>query len=242
MVIRRNRTKTPKNKKIKNATICTYDGIKFKSNLEKYCYQELKNNGIDFKYEGLKFKLVEPFEFKGSLFESYDKDDNIKESNINVREMSFTPDFVNEEQGWVIECKGFPSEAFPLKWKLFKQYLNNNNKNYTLYLPRKKKQIDQVISILLTKINKKMIDASFIATLKKLSFGDNIEIERINTALQQQDKHKIRIFIEDKFEELKEQSKIEKDEEKKSIILADIDAYEILYSEWMEDFEAEEEN
>lgn len=116
-----------KNKKVKNATKKTVDGIDFKSKLEVYCYEQLKENNIHAEYEKHKFEIIPPFEYDGK----------------KVRKMTYTPDFVGKD--FVIECKGNPNDAFPLRWKIFKYYLYKNNIQYNLYLPRSKKQIDETI-------------------------------------------------------------------------------------------------
>lgn len=120
-----------KNKKVKNATKKTVDGIDFKSKLEVYCYQQLKENNIHAKYEEHKFEMIPPFEYDGK----------------KVRKMTYTPDFVGKD--FVIECKGNPNDAFPLRWKIFKYYLYKNDIKYNLYLPRSKKQIDETIEKIL---------------------------------------------------------------------------------------------
>ena len=49
------------NKKIKNASPLEYDGISFKSKLEKMIYQILKENGFPVEYEPHKFVIWEGF-------------------------------------------------------------------------------------------------------------------------------------------------------------------------------------
>ena len=47
------------NKKVKNATAITVDGIKFKSKLEAYTYNKLKENGIHAEYESTRFQILD---------------------------------------------------------------------------------------------------------------------------------------------------------------------------------------
>ena len=108
-----------------------YDGIKFRSKLEVYCYTQLQEHNIKAEYESTVYTLVEAFKFNGE----------------NVRKMTYKPDFVSDT--FVIECKGRPNDAFPLRWKLFKYYLYKNNINLTLYLPRNRKDVDAVIQNIL---------------------------------------------------------------------------------------------
>ncbi|HKL75079.1 MAG TPA: DUF1064 domain-containing protein [Halanaerobiales bacterium] len=119
--------KKSKNKKVKNATPLFYDGIKFKSKLEVYCYNKLKENNIEAPYEENTFVIIDAFVY----------------NDEKVRKMTYKPDFVGKD--FVIECKGKANDAFPLRWKIFKRYLFDNNLNYKLYLPRNKKDVDAVI-------------------------------------------------------------------------------------------------
>ncbi len=123
-----NKKRNPyKNKKVKNATPLMCDDIKFKSKLEVYCYLKLKEYGIKAEYEGKTFTIIDPFEYMGE----------------KVRKMTYTPDFIGSD--FVIECKGNPNDAFPLRWKIFKHHLSQSDKKYNIYLPRNKKDIDDVI-------------------------------------------------------------------------------------------------
>jgi len=119
------------NKKVRNATKVTVDGINFKSKLEVYTYKKLQENEIYAKYEDRKFTLLEAFIY----------DDK------KIRPMTYTPDFVGE--WFVIECKGRANDSFPLRWKLFKYYLTTNDIQYKLFLPRNQKQVDEVIKEIL---------------------------------------------------------------------------------------------
>ena len=53
--------KKQENKKIKNASPLEYDGITFKSKLEKMIYTTLKDGGFPVEYEPRKFVLWEGF-------------------------------------------------------------------------------------------------------------------------------------------------------------------------------------
>lgn len=127
------------NKKVKNATPLEFDGIQFKSKLEVYCYKLLKDKGIPAEYEEHRFQILEPFTY----------------NDKKIRGMYFTPDFVGDD--FIIECKGFMNDAFPLRWKLFKHYLLINNLRYDLYLPRNKKDVEAVVSEIVDKRNRRII-------------------------------------------------------------------------------------
>ena len=139
------------NKKVRNATPLTYNGIAFKSKLEVYCYKKLKETGIDFTYEGVTFELMPSFTFDNNSYELYRKkgEKYFGPQRHHIRTITYTPDFVGN--GWVIETKGNPNESFPMKWKMFKHYLQLNDSNVDLFVPRNQKQIDEVINIIKTK-------------------------------------------------------------------------------------------
>jgi hypothetical protein len=143
------------NKKIRNATEITVDGIKFRSKLEAYTYKGLKSAGIEFLYEEVKFNLIDPFEYKADSYESKKKrGTNIKEFipvSRKIRAMTYLPDFVDTNKEWIIEVKGFENDSFPNKWKLFK-FINKDNP-FTLYKPSNQKQVDETIALILKNHN-----------------------------------------------------------------------------------------
>ena len=136
------------NKKVRNATIISFDGVLFKSKLELYAYKRLKEEKIEFQYEGIKFEITPAFTFENKSYELLRKS-NAKvftEQSNKIRPITYTPDFVGNN--WIIETKGNPNEVFPIKWKLFKLYLTTTKQNYDLFVPRNHKQIDQAIEII----------------------------------------------------------------------------------------------
>ena len=130
----------------------TFDGIKFASGLEKYMYIALKNANIYAEYEGATFELQEGFMFD---IDSYERQGNGKGAMINrgqkkILNIKYTPDFVSPS--FIIECKGRANESFPLRWKMFKKYVNHKMKHVTLYKPQNQKECDEVIKLILNKI------------------------------------------------------------------------------------------
>lgn len=117
------------NKKVRNATPTIIDNIKFRSKLEGYTYQQLKQNNIPFEYEGLKAILLPSFEFKDE----------------KLRAITLTPDFIGDN--FIIECKGHPNDAFPMKWKWFKWYLKENHleNKYKLFIVHNQKEVRAAI-------------------------------------------------------------------------------------------------
>ena len=127
----------------------TFDGIKFASGLEKYMYQALKKAKIKAKYEGQTYVVQEGFEFKN---ESYERQSNGKGELINrgckkILPIKYTPDFVSDS--FIIECKGRANESFPMRWKLFKNYVNKHLKHVILYKPQNQKECDKVIELII---------------------------------------------------------------------------------------------
>jgi len=127
----------------------TFDGIKFASGLEKYMYQALKNAKIHAIYEGATFELQEGFMFD---IDSYERQGNGKGAMINrgqkkILNIKYTPDFVSPS--FIIECKGRANESFPLRWKMFKKYVNHKMKHVTLYKPQNQKECDEVVELII---------------------------------------------------------------------------------------------
>ena len=129
----------------------SFDGITFASGLEKYMYQALKKAKIKAKYEGKTYTVQEGFEFKNK---SYERQSNGKGELVNrgckkILPIKYTPDFVSDS--FIIECKGRANESFPMRWKMFKKYVNDNIKHVTLYKPQNQKECDKVIELIINK-------------------------------------------------------------------------------------------
>ena len=136
--------------KVKNATACKANGVSFRSKLELYCYRAFVKAKIDFNYEYPKFTILEPFEYPSDSWEVNKRKKLYTLVNKQkVRGITYTPDFTNMAQGWLIECKGNPNDAFPLRWKLFKQHLTKSKQKLDLYMPTNQKQVDHVIELLM---------------------------------------------------------------------------------------------
>lgn len=118
------------NKKVRNATKQEIDGIVFRSKLEAYTYQKLKEAGILAEYEQHRYTLLPKFIY----------------NNSTVRAITYLPDFVGD--GFVIECKGFATDSWANREKLFKYYLSLNEPDTKFYLVKNKKQVDELINIL----------------------------------------------------------------------------------------------
>lgn len=135
-------------RKIKSRGI-TIDGIKFKSKLEGHMYVALKEARIEAEYEPISYQIMEGFHFPNKSFErqSNGKGDMIDRGGKKVLGMKYTPDFVGD--GFVVECKGFGNDSFPIRWKIFKKYCVDNNLDVSLYMPRSKKECEKVAKLIL---------------------------------------------------------------------------------------------
>ena len=130
----------------------TFDGIKFASGLERYMYQALKKAKIKAKYEGQTYVLQEGFMLENK---SYERQSNGKGEMVNrgckkILPIKYTPDFVSDS--FIIECKGRANESFPMRWKMFKKYVNWKMKHVTLYKPQNQKECDEVIELITKKL------------------------------------------------------------------------------------------
>ncbi len=114
-------------------------------------YKALKSAKIRTTNEDAKFEVQEGFMFNVDSYErqSNGKGDMINRGQKKILNIKYTPDFVSDS--FIIECKGRANESFPIRWKMFKRYVNKNLKHVTLYKPQNQKECDEVIKLILTK-------------------------------------------------------------------------------------------
>ena len=134
----------PKNKKIVNSHPLEYGGILFKSKLEKMAFITLKEHGLPVKYEPEKFKPKVPFFSKSKGSKS------LKQNTMKLIDISYTPDFLFTYRGYlvVIETKGFCNDMFPVKRKLFREWLEKNCPKSIYFEIYSKIQLLQAINII----------------------------------------------------------------------------------------------
>lgn len=149
-----------KNKKVKNAKICTYDNITFKSQLECRCYQKLTENKFNVKYEPFKISLLDGFYPKTFGLYQPTKQRSTKKYIFGriykkILDITYTPDFFVwfDNKKIFIETKGKPNETYPLKKKLFLKKLTeyattHSSEKYYFFEPHNVQQLDEMISIL----------------------------------------------------------------------------------------------
>ena len=140
--------KRRKNKGPVRSKKVVFDGITFASGLERYMYQVLKKAKIKADYEGETYTLIDGFNFDNKSHErqSNGKGDFVNRGNKKILPIKYTPDFVGRD--FVIECKGRANESFPMRWKLFKRFINRCYPHVTLYKPQNQKECDKVIELI----------------------------------------------------------------------------------------------
>lgn len=140
------------NKKIRNAQTHFYKGINFKSGLELYMYKLLESYNIPFKYEENSYLLEDGFDCISTCYERK-KNGSFGETSNKIRKITYTPDFVANDNSFIIETKGLKTDVFTLRYKLFKKYLKTNNIKTMLFLPSNQKECQITMNIIKNKIN-----------------------------------------------------------------------------------------
>lgn len=154
---------TTENKKVKNTEPITYEGIQFRSGLEAFCYKKLKEAGIEALYEQKTYvihpKFICGFSSMEQVVRRRAKGAKIKDVQFTdtkgvIKPITYTPDFTDtgeDPQEFIIECKGWCNDTFPLKVKMFKKLLTDNNFKGTYYIPRNQRQVLLVVEQILKK-------------------------------------------------------------------------------------------
>ena len=141
------------NHKVKNATPLEYNNIQFKSRLEVMIYKTLLQEGFNVQYEPTKYIIWEGFKPNVSFYNKDKKTRMLKLDNKRLIDITYTPDFVFEYKDTtiVIEAKGFENDTFPIKKKLFRKWLENQNSQgnkYIFFEIFTKRQLMQTIDII----------------------------------------------------------------------------------------------
>ena len=143
----------PLNKKVRNATPKVYDNIHFRSTLEVTCYKKLKEANLKFEYEPKAYVLLmHKILSNVTVIQPNRNGDMTKYTNNKLRDMTYTPDFVVEKDGaeFVIEVKGRPNDVYPVKKKLFLNYLQSRPTAEPAFFiePHNVKQVEQAINFI----------------------------------------------------------------------------------------------
>ena len=139
-----------------NAQKHVYDGVKFDSGLEVFCYKQLKSSGIAFEYNTMSFVLADSFRPDNVLIYKYNKEHGFICKNQAERGQIYTPDFVIKDGNriFIIECKGRANERYPLMRKAFFRMMDlDNNNRYFFFEPANNKQVISTIETIMSKLN-----------------------------------------------------------------------------------------
>lgn len=122
---------------------------KYASGLEKYCGDSLGKAGFKFIYEH-QFVLMEGFKYPSPYFKSTPKSKELKDvSSRKILPITYKPDFYLPDHKVIIETKGWvrANDSFPLRWKIFMNYLvANDMDDHSLFIPKNKKQVDEILN------------------------------------------------------------------------------------------------
>ena len=157
------------NKKIKNATQSSSNGITFKSQMERSIYNTLLQQGFEPQYEPTTFTLWEGFIPITPYYDEETNKQKIKRlsKGIDIRALKiliqktgkiigirYTPDFYFKynDLNVYIEVKGIENDVFYIKKKMFIKYLDDlytRKGEKSIYFEiHTKKQLLQAIEIL----------------------------------------------------------------------------------------------
>lgn len=144
--------KLTENKKILNATPLEFDGISFKSKLERTVYQTLKEHGFPVQYEPCKFIIWEGFKPVVPFYNKDRKTRLLKLETKKIISISYTPDFLfnYNDHLVIIEAKGMENDCFYLKKKMFRKWLEEHHPKSVFFEVYTKRQLLQAISIIKT--------------------------------------------------------------------------------------------
>ena len=147
------RFKRRKGKQITKAKKHVVDGITFAAGLELYCYKALKKAKIPHEYEGKTFELVQKFKFEGLLMDKGKTKGKttFKQKPGNIRNISYTPDFINLKEGFIIETKGIRTPEFKMRFKLFLKHLYDTDQKLDVYVPSNQKEVDATVDLILNR-------------------------------------------------------------------------------------------
>jgi len=92
---------------------------------------------------------MEGFDYSGN---AYERCSNGKGAYKNrgckkILPITYKPDFVGRD--FIIECKGRANEAFPLRWKLFKEWISLHAPTLTLFKPQNQNECDLTVRLIL---------------------------------------------------------------------------------------------
>jgi len=130
-----------------------FEGINFKSLLEKRTYEILKEAGFRPLYEPSAYSLLKPFSLGESvkLYKPSGKEKTLSLYKRSIQGITYTPDFVFEYKGHLVffDTKGKVNDTYPLKLKAFLSLQVKTSKLPVLFFePHSLRQVKQTVEIL----------------------------------------------------------------------------------------------
>ena len=139
------------NRKIKNATRFSYDGIEFKSKLEVKCFIELRKAGFEPEYENLKLTIQDGFYPTVEYYKGDKKNkEGLKLMSSKVLPVTYTPDITFRHGAYtvLVEVKGFENDVYPLKQKVFRKWLEGSDEKYMFFEVKNVAQLQNMIKMI----------------------------------------------------------------------------------------------
>lgn len=115
------------NKKIKNATRVTIDGVTYRSKLEAKVAELFKEAGIDCQYEQERWVIMPTLLY----------------NNVKYRAVTYTPDFTGKD--FIMEVKGYPNDSWKLKKKVIINFILNSGEKRVYYEIKSLKEAKELI-------------------------------------------------------------------------------------------------
>lgn len=160
------------NKKVRNAKEVEYNGVHYRSKLEASCAKVFNDLGIAVEYEKHSYELIPKRKYLNEVFHA----------------VTYTPDFVGES--FIIECKGFPNDRWPIIKKLFIQYIEINNINKKFFEVGSVRELQAALIQIRTNISEEWRPV--------IGFGDLYEVSNYGNvrSIQFHGKKKIKIMTQ----------------------------------------------
>ena len=139
------------NRKIVNATPMQFNGIQFKSRTEVMVYKLLSEYGFKPDYEGKTFTIWQGFTpsipFYTKTLKGKAPIRSLVLSMKKLLPIHYTPDFIVKAGKYtaIIEVKGYENDVFPMKFKIFRKYLETRKGKYVIFEVFNKKMALQMI-------------------------------------------------------------------------------------------------
>ena len=142
------------NKKVRNATECWYNGIHFRSKLERASYIAFTEAGFNPEYEKRTYVLQKSKLFPTQHYAPF-KDRKLHKlvwglNRYKVISIKYTPDFEFDVNGTlvIIEVKGKENDRYPYQKKLFFKYLEDHYPNSAFFEIHNQKQLKAAIDVI----------------------------------------------------------------------------------------------